>query len=285
MNFFSFRTLSIATLFLFPLFLLFQGNKVYADPTLLDSVKEKQVPSSPLPSTSSPMNEVKLFQSFSKDATIAERYYFDAGLFYGKDYEFGNTKDVNITDIGVRGGYKLAEDLEIGVDMVFRRAEFEYKNNQNSYSYSNSGLLDLAMQGRFRIINKENLSVAAGGFLTLPIGNNGLNLIDGISSTLGAYGAVRYVMTKEFTLTGNAGLSLLDRELGVELGVGTIFQLFEPLHIISELVIKTEEDYLAISGGVDNQLPVGRIRGNLVIGLDDGAPDFGIGVSYLMHFK
>jgi hypothetical protein len=51
------------------------------------------------------------------------------------------------------------------------------------------------------------------------------------------------------------------------------------------LSIRTEGDYILLSGGVDYPMKSGgRLRGALGLGLDDGAPNFALRGGYYLGF-
>ena len=74
------------------------------------------------------------------------------------------------------------------------------------------------------------------------------------------------------------------RETSMEIGSGLIYPLDKQMNIVGELVIKSEFDYMMLSGGLDYKTVKGRIRGAIGLGLDDGpaCPDFQIMAGYLL---
>jgi len=75
-----------------------------------------------------------------------------------------------------------------------------------------------------------------------------------------------------------------ERDNYLTLGAGIIYPTSKNLAIVGEWVLKTEMDFMMLSGGVDYNMGNVRYRGALGLGLDDGAPDFQILASYLLQF-
>ncbi|NIA30185.1 MAG: hypothetical protein GWP06_09770, partial [Actinobacteria bacterium] len=166
-----------------------------------------------------------------------------------------------------------------------------------------SGLSDLLVSGRYKIVS-DNVHIAAGGFITLPIGKEG---VGASKLNFGAFGALRYPLENGMIITGTLGLDfyetkksggvkLVNGALVVEeekteyentlvLGGGVIYPVNDQLSAVGELNLHTEGDYMLLSGGADYVLNSNsRVRGALGIGLDSGAPDLQLLASYLIFF-
>ncbi len=77
-----------------------------------------------------------------------------------------------------------------------------------------------------------------------------------------------------------------DRETALLLGGGIIHQINTQLTFVGELNLVTEGEFGMISGGLDYKLQSGgRLRGTLGLGIDDGAPDLAIVISFLHFFE
>ncbi len=63
-----------------------------------------------------------------------------------------------------------------------------------------------------------------------------------------------------------------------------IYGLNAELSIIGQMQFQTETEFNTLVAGVDYLLGPGHLRGALMLGLGDGAPDFGITASYLIAF-
>ena len=239
------------------------------------------------------LDDVHLFQNFYRDATITTAPYVDGGLSYS-DYDGGS-----ILGIGATGGYAVMPNLEVNAMLNFV--------NFSGEGYSESGLSDLLVAGRYNLVPGPT-KISAGGYLTLPIGEEKV----GYSKlNFGAFGAVRHPLANGMVVTGTLGLDFMETtkfegggvkfengqyvfeqpkevteyENSLLIGAGVIYPQSDVLNIIGELVIKTEGDYMMLSGGGDYKLANGgRVRGALGIGLDDGAPDFALMGSYLFSF-
>jgi len=105
----------------------------------------------------------------------------------------------------------------------------------------------------------------------------------------GAFAAARMPIDNGIVLMGSLGLNFVeiddDRELSLHLGGGGIFELSPETHVTGEVGIDTEEDYFALTGGMDHALSANsRLRASLIVGLDDGAPDFALQGGFLVNF-
>jgi len=241
------------------------------------------------------LDEVHLFQNFFRDATITSNPYGE-GYFNFSSYEYGSS-----IALAAQGGYGINPNLEVNAALGF--TSFSPENGDGT-----SGITDLYASGRYLVVEQNELRVAAGGFLTLPIGaeDAGYGNLD-----FGAFGALRYAIDNGMVITGTLGLDfyetteyefetpqiingqLVGGELkekteyknSLVLAGGVIYPLQPDLALVGELMFKTDVDYGMLSGGADYILQNnGRVRGMLGIGIDDGAPDIMLQVSYLMGF-
>ncbi|MBN1999382.1 hypothetical protein JW935_17620 [candidate division KSB1 bacterium] len=240
-------------------------------------------------------DDVHLFQGFMRDATITTAPYGEAGLDYSS-YEY-----VSTMGIGVQGGMAVMPELEVN-------AALSFLNWSPDEGDGESGISDILVSGRYLVVPGPT-KIAAGGFVTLPVGDE---KIGQGNLNFGAFGAVRHALEGGMIIVGTLGLDFMETtkyegggliyENGIPVGVkepeekteyenafviggGVIYPQSDKLNIIGELHLKTEYDYMMLSGGVDYKLQgSGRVRGALGIGLDDGAPDFRLMISYLMGF-
>lgn len=224
------------------------------------------------------LDDVHLFQAFLRDAPITSTIYAEGGLDYW-DYENGSTLYV-----GAQGGYPINPQIEVNAGLDFVNISPDKGDGQ-------SGLSDLTIAGRYAI-SPKNAKISAGGFLTLPIGEE---KVGASKLNFGGFGALRHPLNNGMVITATMGLDFLettnyegdsDRETSLVLGGGAIYPTSDHLNVIGELMLKTKIDYLMLSGGADYKLQAGsRVRGALGIGLDDGAPDLTIMFSFLHFFK
>lgn len=239
----------------------------------------------PLLNAQNNTNGVRLFQSYFYDTPISERPYAQGGLEYAS---YGNHHDFSLLNIGAQGGYALNEKLEIQAGWSY--ASWSYEEGEGE-----SGITDLALFGRYNLLNGGPTSFSAGAMLTLPIGSED---IGGGNLNFGGYGALRHALDNGLVLCGTVGLTFYETteydvdpvtyeieesskyENYLNIGAGAIYPVNEKVSIVGELTMQTEGDYMMLSGGVDYKLGNGRVRGALGIGLDDGAPDFKIGGGY-----
>ncbi|HMB97080.1 MAG TPA: hypothetical protein VKM36_01250 [Balneolaceae bacterium] len=220
-------------------------------------------------------DDVRLFQSYFQDARITGTPYVNGNFFFG-DFDF-----VDFTRLNARGGYTFTPEIEA-------EGSFGFVNANPRFGNSESGVSDLFLTGRY-LFDIEEISIAAGTFFTLPIGTESAGEEN---FNFGFYGAVRHVVSEKVALTGNLQFNIIemgfddDRELSVGVGLGSIVNVAERVNVVGELLIESETDYAAISGGADYKLrDIGHIRGGLIVGIDDGAPDIGVTAGFLFPFN
>ena len=219
------------------------------------------------------MDDVKLFQSFFRDAPISSVPYGEGFLLYQDSDVF------DVLTFGARAALPITPEIELGTQLAFSSVS-------GPNDFSESGFKDVPIYGRYLFMNEQKTKISGGAFLTLPIGEE--EIFEG-NFDFGFFGAVRHAVSDGVVLTGTLGLSFLefgdDRESSLNLGAGVIYAATNELNLVGELSFETEIDYAALSAGVDYAITnAGRLRGGLLIGLDDGAPDFGLTGSFLLFF-
>lgn len=220
------------------------------------------------------MDDVHLFLNFFRDAPIAARPYGEANLTF-LDYENGS----QIT-IGPQIGIPLTPELEFGAALSY------VSLNPEGDADGASGLSDIDLYGRYNFF-VDRTKISAGSYISLPTRSDDLG--EG-RTNLGIFGAVRHPLSAKAVLTANLGLDFLetaddDRETQINLGAGVIYAATDQVSLVGELQIQSETEFSNLLAGVDYLLQGnGRLRGALLIGLDDGAPDLGLSGSYLISF-
>lgn len=210
-------------------------------------------------------DEVLLFQSFFRDVRISATPYGEA--FYNYDnYDF-----LDITTAGAQVGYGINSRIEAGTGVYYITRKPDEFNNVK-------GFADIPVYGRYNFINR--LTKLSGGlFFTIPVGSEDLG--EG-NLNFGAFVATRHPASDVVVLTGTLGVDFLDTaiedyEASLNFGGGVIYQAVENFHILGELKVMSDLDYSAISGGIDYRMfEAVRLRANLLLGLDETAPDFGL---------
>ncbi len=234
------------------------------------------------------LDDIHLFQTFFRDARIADAAYGQATL------GFSDFDGADVINFGVTGAIPINPQFEIGGSIAFLNVDPNAGNGE-------SGLSDLRMTGRYHFQSRNLTKITAGGFLTLPIGKDELGQGE---INLGVFGAVRHPLGASTVLTGTLSLDFLkgapvgnggwpalsvssvDRETALLLGGGIIHEINAQLSFIGELNLVTEGEFGMISGGLDYKLQSGgRLRGTLGLGIDDGAPDLAIVISFLHFFE
>ncbi|TDI85801.1 MAG: hypothetical protein E2O79_01095 [Caldithrix sp.] len=232
-------------------------------------------------------DDVHLFQTFFRDATVAENPYGDATVGFS-DFDGGK-----ITHVGVRGAFPINPQFEIAGGIAF-------VNEDPDNGSGESGITDLRVTGRYHLVTQGQTNISIGGFLTLPIGKE--DLAQG-EANFGGFGALRHPVGPRTVITGVASLDFLkgtpaasggwpllsiggDREAVLLIGGGVIHEVNSQINIIGELNLATKGDFSMLNGGIDYKMQSGnRLRGTLGIGFDDGAPDLAIVGSFLHEFK
>lgn len=219
------------------------------------------------------MDDVHLFQSFFRDAPITTTPYGE-GYFNYSNYDVFN----GLT-IGPQGGFAVTPDIEVGAGIY-------YVNIDPDDFDSESGITDIPIFGRYNFLSEET-KLSGGALITLPVGSED---IGAGNFNFGFFGAVRHPVSDYVVITGTLGIDFLesvvdDYEASLNLGGGVIYAATEEVSVLGEISIQSETDNSALSGGVDYKIEnTGRLRGNLLLGLDDGAADFGLTAGFLFTF-
>lgn len=232
-------------------------------------------------------DDVHLMQTFFRDAATPSTTYGEAV------FGFSNYDALNAINIGVRAGFPVHQQFTVGGAIAFLNSDPDQGDGE-------SGISDLRVVGIYHFPSRSHTEFSAGGFLTLPIGNEDLGQEEG---NFGVFGAVRHPVARQTVITGTLSLDFLegipvgeggwpavfiggDRETALLIGGGVIHQLTRQVNFVGELNFMTEGDFGLLTGGVDYELEGGgRLRGSLGIGLDDGAPDVTILLGFLHFFR
>jgi len=208
-------------------------------------------------------DDIRLFQSFFYDAPIVKNNIVEGGFQYAT-YDAWNS-----LEIGGKGNYAINEKMDFG-------AEINYRSWSPDEGDGQSGISDIGVYGRYHLSQNDKMNISAGAMLTLPIGSEDIwqgNL------NLGGFAALRYKLDNDMVFCGTFGLLFEENwedeyDNLIRLGIGNIYPIDEKMNLVSELVIRSEGDYMLLSSGIDMKTGNGRLRGAIGIGLDDGAPDF-----------
>lgn len=261
-----------------------------------------------LSAQSSTMDEIRLFQNTFRDAPITDIPYGEA-LF-----NVSNRDNSGLTSIGVQGGLGLQHKIELNGGVYFSSL------NPDGDASGESGLLDIPVYGRYNFVAEEQMKVSGGTYLTLPVGSDDLGQGH---FNFGFFGAIRHaIKDSPVTVTGNLGVDFVeqpgfiagpiciptfnpvtgyfeilsptcvpgpasegDRIASVGIGGGAVYAANDLLHLLGEIRIEPEFDYAALSGGADYRASShGRLRGNLLVGIDEGAPNVGLTLAFLTTF-
>jgi hypothetical protein len=230
-------------------------------------------------------DEVRLFQNFFQDAPIAVNPYGE-GFFQYSTYD----GDLSSIDLAVQGALPVADKLQLGGGLGFRSISPDVGDSQ-------SGISDLLVSGRYNVMPGPT-AISIGALATLPIGSEDIGESTFDFST---FGSLRHYLPSGVALTGTVGLEFneikifrfnpitgdveedSERNTGVLIGGGVIYPTSSGLNLVGELDIRTEGDYIFLTGAVDYMLQTGgRLRGGIGIGLDDGAPNFSLRAGYFI---
>jgi hypothetical protein len=212
----------------------------------------------------STMDDVHLFQSFFRDAPIANGPYGEA-VFNYSDFDFNQRMTY-----GAQGGYGLTENIQLAAGIFYRSIDFGEPGTE-------SALADIPVYGLYNFVS-GNTKFSGGAYATLPVGDE---IIAEGDLDFGVFGAVRHPASEQVVLTGTLGIDFLetgiDREASLYLGAGVIYAANDRLSIVNELSIQSDIDYSALSSGIDYKMgDFIRFRAALLLGVDDAAPDYGL---------
>lgn len=216
-------------------------------------------------------NDVRLFQTFFRDAASARQIYVQP-LFEYANFDAGNG-----VRLGIDGGLPVTPQFEIVSGLHFININPEGGS-------SRSGISDLPIFGKYSLdLDAGRTQVVAGGFITLPIGNDdvGQGNFD-----FGGFGSLRHPLAEGTVLTGTLGLNFQEfgdnRETSLLVAGGLIYQAGPDFALLGELNLETQNDVGLLTFGVDYQSGFNRhFRGMIGFGVDNGSPDFVVQVSFL----
>jgi hypothetical protein len=222
-------------------------------------------------------DDVRFFEHFFDDAAVVKSMHVEAVGIYA-DFDAAS-----VFILGAQGGMPINAQLDVGARWSFNSFDFDNGGSE-------SGISDIDLWGRYQLKSQSKANITVGGTLTLPIGDED---IGGDRLNFGGFAAARMPLNNGMVVMGSVGLNFVevggfdgdDRELSIHLGGGAIYQLNRQTHVTGEVGIDTEEDYFALTGGIDHAISsAARVRAALVVGLDDGAPDFALQGGFLLNF-
>lgn len=228
-------------------------------------------------------DDVHLFQNYFRDTPITLTPYGEAGAAYA-DYENSTS-----TFFGLQGGFPVVENLELGAMMGVIYLD---PNNRGS----ETDMSDLLVSARYDITRfltfmPDKTKTAGGAYVTVPTGSEDVGQDN---TNYGVFGALRHPMGNKTILTGTIGMDWLelpnaqgvkDREFSLLLGCGAIYSVSDRIYLVGEFNYQSEGDYMLATGGIDYELKIDkRIRAAIGTGLDDGAPDLTLMLSYAHVF-
>ncbi len=221
-------------------------------------------------------DNVRLFQTFFQDAPIAENPYGE-GFFQYSAFD----GEVSSIDLAVQAGFPVAPKIQLAGGLGFRSVD--------ASGGSESGITDLTISGRYHVLPGPT-AISVGGLIDLPIGSE--EVFEG-TFDFSAFGSLRHHLPSNLVITSTFALEFIEvkagrnsnRDTAVLLAGGLVYPFPSGLNLVTELNIRTEGDFVLLTGGLDYKLKSGgRVRGGIGIGLDDGAPNFAIRGGYFLEF-
>jgi hypothetical protein len=228
-------------------------------------------------------DDIHLFQTFFRDTPVSLTPYGEAGVRYD-DYDYGSS-----SFLGFQGGFPFLDKLEIGASVGMIYLDPDNRGSETDLSdFMVSGRYDIS---KYLTFMPDGTKTAAGAYVTLPSGSED---VGEDKTDYGAFTAIRYPIAKNTVLTGVVGFDWLetinirgqkDRDFSLLLGAGAIYAFSDQVHVVGEVNHRSEDDYMLITGGVDYELKIDHhLRAAIGAGLDDGAPDLTLMLSYLIAF-
>lgn len=210
-------------------------------------------------------DDVHLFQSFFRDAPIASELYAEGSFTYS-NFDF-----LDRTTIGAQASYPVTPKIEVGgVAYYVNRMPVEVDEGTKAFA-------DVSVYGRYNFID-EGTKFSAGVYGTVPVGSKDIG--EG-NLNLGIFSAVRHPISEFVILTGTLGVDFLDTaiedyEASFNMGGGVIYKAADNFFMVSEFSVQSDLDYSAVSTGIDYKFTkFSRFRANLLLGVDQNAPDYG----------
>ena len=210
-------------------------------------------------------DDILLTQSFFRDTRVARAPYGEA--FYNYD----NFDFLDITTAGVQLGVGIDDKIEIAAGVY-------YINRLPDEVDGASGVADVPLYARYQFSDGPT-KFSGGLFATIPIGSEEIG--EG-NLNFGPFVAVRHPVSDVVALTGTLGVDFLDTaiedyEASMNFGGGVIYHAARKLFVVGDIKVMSDLDYSAISGGLNYQITKSvHLRTNLLLGLDENAPDFGL---------
>lgn len=209
-------------------------------------------------------NEVRLFQSFFRDVQSTSNSYGEAS------YNYDNFDFIDITTAGAQVVLGIDQNIELG-------SAFYYITRIPDEFDGEKGIADVPVYAKYNFLNGPT-QISAGFFATIPVGDEDIG--EG-NLDFGPFVAFRRPASETVTLTGTFGIdfrdtAIEDYEASMNFGGGVIYEASRDFHVVGELKVMSDLDYSAITGGFNYQLvDKVHLRGNMLLGLDQNAPDFG----------
>lgn len=209
-------------------------------------------------------DDVHLFQSFFRDVPIASTLYAEGS------YTYSNFDFLDRTTIGAQASYPVTPKIEVGGGAY-------YVNRMPIEVEGTKALSDVAVYGRYNFVDEET-KFSGGIFGTVPIGSKEIG--EG-NLNFGVFSAIRHPVSGSVVLTGTLGVDFLDTaiedyEASFNMGGGIIYEINDDFFMVSEFSVRSDLDYSAVSTGIDYKLfEFARFRANLLLGVDQNAPDYG----------
>ena len=245
-------------------------------------------------SKSSTSGQDRLFLTFAEEAAVVPHQWWEGQL----EFRDGNPIDATI----LRGivALKPWENVEVG-----GRVGFGNTDSSNNLP-DGSGATDLDLWGKFHFGTAgAQTEFAAGALVTVPTGDDSVGLGDD-SFDLAGFGSVRF-HTDQLILSGVAGIRFNgDGQMfggeespegfdtqgntsvlisgGALYPVSDVFSLTGEAYFESERIEGADSDFRLGAGANWRPFNRGMLRGAVIIGLSDGAPDAQVLASYAYTF-
>ncbi len=229
--------------------------------------------------------EDRLFLAFAEDAAVVPNQWWEGRL------EYTNDDPVDATTINLVAAFQPIQLLEVGGRVGFGTTDAPHDTG-------GTGATDADLWGKWHLGSRGETEFSAGALVTLPTGDD-TAFLGHDAFDVEAFGAARFRMDRAIIAAhagirmngdGHFGGGTIDGKTSVALGAGAILPLSDQVSLVGELNVESERwqgadsDFRVLVGANWRPFARGMLRGAVVVGLTDGAPDAQLFAGYAYSF-